>query len=193
MSTTEPIESADFMAQAYTRLEINEGFKNTVYRDSMGIPTIGMGFNLQRADADTILASIGADLHLVLEGHPLTDEQVEKLFQYSFTPVIGQARSSLQEFHFDSMSDARKFVICDLVFNMGLEGWESFANTRALIDEACHNLRIGNAAEAHRVFGLAADRLTVSAWASQVGNRAKRDIAMLRSSNWVDPNGDGTY
>jgi hypothetical protein len=127
-----------------------------------------------------------------MAGTALASQQVADLFAYSFAPIVDQARASLQPFHFDSMTDARRFVICDLVFNLGAAGWNGFSDTRGAIDGACHAGRTGDTASEHALFGTAADDLTSSLWYRQVGNRAKRDVAMLRTSNWCDPNGDGS-
>lgn len=184
----------EWEAEVQKRIAINEGYRNTVYMDSASPPnpTVGIGFNLNRDDARTALAKIGANYEAVLNGTPLTDQQVSRLFAYSLAPVLDEARASLEPLHFDSMSDARRFVLCDLVFNLGNAGWLGFVNTRAIIDQACHAARAGNAAGAHVLFAQAADALSQSAWYSQVGNRAKRDVAMMRTSNWCDPNGDGS-
>lgn len=181
-------------AEVQKRIAVNEGCRNTVYMDSANPPnpTIGIGFNLNRADARDALSKIGANYSAVLNGSALTDQQVRQLFEYSLAPVIDEARASLQPLHFDSMSDARRFVICDLVFNLGDAGWLGFVNTRGIIDQACHAARSRDDAGAHTLFGQAADALAQSAWYSQVGNRAKRDVAMMRTSNWCDPNGDGS-
>jgi|HubBroStandDraft_6_1064221.scaffolds.fasta_scaffold282506_2 hypothetical protein len=184
----------EWEAEVQRRIGINEGYSKTVYMDSASPPnpTVGVGFNLNRSDARDALAKIGAGYDAVRNGTALTDQQVSALFAYSFSPIVDEARASLQPFHFDSLSDARRFVICDLIFNLGNEGWLGFVNTRGIIDQACHALRSGNAAGAHTLFGQAADALAQSSWYSQVGNRAKRDCAMMRTSNWCDPNGDGS-
>jgi hypothetical protein len=184
----------EWEAEVQRRIGINEGYSKTVYMDSASPPnpTVGVGFNLNRSDARDALAKIGAGYDAVRNGTALTDQQVSSLFAYSFSPIVDEARASLQPFHFDSLSDARRFVICDLIFNLGNEGWLGFVNTRGIIDQACHALRSGNAAGAHTLFGQAADALAQSSWYSQVGNRAKRDCAMMRTSNWCDPNGDGS-
>jgi hypothetical protein len=184
----------EWEAAAQKRIGVNEGYAKTVYMDSANPPnpTVGVGFNLNRGDARQALARIGADYNAVLNGTPLTDQQVSQLFAYSFAPIVDQARASLAPFHFDSLSDARRFVVCDLTFNLGNQGWLGFVNTRALLDQACHALRAGDGATAHTLFGQVADALASSAWYSQVGNRAKRDCAMMRTSNWCDPNGDGS-
>jgi hypothetical protein len=183
----------EWEAEAQRRVAINEGSRNTVYMDSASPPnpTVGIGFNLNRDDARQALASIGADYDAVKSGSPLTDAQVSQLFTYSFAPVVDEARASLQPFHFDSMTDARRFVICDLIYNLGNAGWLGFVQTRALLNQACHAQRVGDPA-AHALFVQVAAALANSAWYSQVGNRAKRDCAMMRTSNWCDPSGDGS-
>lgn len=184
----------EWEAEVQKRIGIDEGYSKTVYMDSASPPnpTIGVGFNLNRSDASGEIAKIGANYNAVLNGTALTDEQVSELFEYSFAPVIDEARASLQPLHFDSMSDARRFVICDLIFNLGNDGWLSFTVTRGLIDQACHAERVGDSTGAHSLFVQAATELAQSAWYSQVGNRAKRDCAMLRTSNWCNPTGDGS-
>ncbi len=176
------------------RLIINEGRSATAYNDSASPPnpTIGIGFNLNRSDAREALASVGADYDAVRSGSPLTDQQIAALFAYALAPVVDQARASLQPFHFDSMSDARRFVICDLIFNLGDDGWLTFTQSRSLIDQACHAMRSGQNDAAHALFAQAAVAMADSLWYSQVGNRAKRDCAMMKSSVWCDPNGDGS-
>jgi GH24 family phage-related lysozyme (muramidase) len=181
-------------AEVQKRISINEGYRTTVYMDTANPPnpTVGIGFNLNRGDARAALAKIGANYDAVLHGTALTDQQVTQLFAYSLAPVIDEARASLQPMHFDSMSDARRFVICDLVFNLGNAGWLDFVNTRGLIDQACHAERWGNTAGAHNLFVQAATALTESDWYTEVGDRARRDVAMMRTSNWCDPNGNGS-
>lgn len=184
----------EWQAEVKRRIGINEGYSQTVYMDSGSPPnpTLGVGFNLNRSDARDALTKIGADYDAVMNGTALTDQQVGDLFAYSFAPVLIEARASLQPMHFDSMSDARRFVTCDLIFNLGNAGWLGFVNTRDIIDRGCHALRSGDTAGAHALFGQAADALAQSAWYSEVGNRAKRDCAMMRTSNWCDANGDGS-
>ncbi|HYK53377.1 MAG TPA: hypothetical protein VEV38_07590 [Candidatus Eremiobacteraceae bacterium] len=183
----------EWEAESRRCIAINEGSSCTMYMDSATPPnpTIGIGFNLNRGDAQQTLASIGANYGAVKNGAALTDAQVAELFVCSFAPIVDEARASLQPFHFDSMSDARRFVICDLVYNLGNAGWLSFVNTRALLDRACHAQRMDDPA-AVGLFAQTALALADSQWYVQVGNRAKRDCAMMRTSNWCDPNGDGS-
>ncbi len=56
-----------------------EGRRSTVYRDTKGIPTIGVGFNLTTADAPAQIAALGLDYQSVLNGSAaLTDAQMDQ-------------------------------------------------------------------------------------------------------------------
>ena len=184
----------EWLAEVERRIYINEGEEAYCYADSMGIPTIGCGFNSQRADAQSALTNIGVpDFAGVLSGDVgLTNDQIDALFAYSFAPIEDDARASLATGVFHSLSDARRFVICDLEFNLGQRGWSGFTASRAIINEAQAAKDAGNFVQASALFGIAADHLRESAWDGQVGNRARRDEAMMRSSGWVDANGDGS-
>src|SRR5215469_17792554 len=96
----------EWEAEVQRRIGIDEGYSKTVYMDSASPPnpTIGVGFNLNRSDAKTEIAHIGADYNAVMNGTALTDQQVSELFAYSFAPIIDEARASLKPLHYDSMS-----------------------------------------------------------------------------------------
>ena len=55
-------------------LSVNEGRRSTCYADSKGIPTVGVGFNLMRADARTRIEALGCDFEAVLAGDLALDE-----------------------------------------------------------------------------------------------------------------------
>lgn len=184
----------EFAAEVERRIRINEGSAPKVYLDSLGVPTIGIGFNLQRSDAAAALAQVGVhDFAGVMAGRvALTQTQIDALFGYSLAPQESNARASLAPGVFDALSDARRFVLIDLEFNLGSRGWLGFGATRALINEAQAAKNAGKMTLASNLFGVAADHLRVSAWDGQVHSRARRDEAMLRTSNWCSPTGDGS-
>lgn len=186
----------EWLADTQRRIAINEGSRNTMYYDSVGIPTIGIGFNLQRSDARDALQRAGVaaqDVDAVMKGQkPLTDAQVSALFAYSFAPILSEARASLDSGIYDSLSDARRFVVADLVYNLGAAGWSSFVTTRSLINKA-QSLKAQNSGPAAATaFGDVADHMKASLWYQQTGNRARRDCAMMRRSVYCDPTGDGS-
>lgn len=185
----------EWMNETERRIEISEGRRAAMYHDSLGIPTIGVGFNLQRGDARECLLKAGVppnQVDAVLDGTGLlTNAEIDALFAISFDPIVSEARASLAPGVFDSMSDARRFVICDLVFNMGNDGWLGFPNTRALINQAQIAKNEGRQS-AHELFVIASEHLEESDWYHQVGERAQRNVAMLRSGIWCKPDGDGS-
>jgi lysozyme len=176
-----------WMAEVERRIRINEGCEPTMYHDSLGIPTIGIGFNLQRSDAQATLASIGVtDFAGVMAGRvALSQAEIDELFRYAFAPIESSARASLNPGVYDALTDARRFVLCDLEYNLGSRGWEGFTTTRAIVNEAQAAKNAGRTDQAHALFGAAAAHLAASAWNGQVGERAQRDEAMMRDGVWV--------
>ncbi len=184
-----------WLQEVERRIAISEGCETVRYLDSVGVPTIGIGFNLQRDDARLALVQAGvpeSQVQLVIDGEQaLTLGQVDALFTYSFAPIESDARASLAMGVFNALTDARRFVICDLVFNMGATGWGRFVHTRAMIALA-QSAKEKDAPNAHDLFVEAANDLRASEWFGQVGERAKRDCAMIQAGVWCDPYSDGS-
>ena len=157
----------------------------TRYLDSLGIWTIGIGFNCERADAAGELAAVGARLVDVMGGLPIAPAQAQALFERCLSGLEHDARASLDAGVFDALTDARRFVLCDLEYNLGSRGWLGFTTTRALLSEAQAQKLAGRVTIAHQLFQVAGDHLAASAWNGQVGQRATRDIAMIRTGEWV--------
>jgi GH24 family phage-related lysozyme (muramidase) len=89
-------------------LKVHEGFKNSVYKDSKGLPTIGIG-------------------HLIKKGEHfakrLTDQQVNDLFDKDFKEhLAGVAKLP----NFDKLNDAGKAALANMAFNMGPEFWRKW-------------------------------------------------------------------
>jgi GH24 family phage-related lysozyme (muramidase) len=163
------MDDATFRAEVEKRIGINEGRRAVKYTDSRGFATVGIGFNLTRPDASDILHSVGTSYGAVMSGAPLTETQIDRIFKICLDPVINQAAASVSGFH--TLSDARRFVIIDLVFNLGNAGWLEFGATRTLISGG------------H--FVEAANHLRGTPWFKQVAGRAVRDCNMMESSCWV--------
>jgi GH24 family phage-related lysozyme (muramidase) len=168
------------------RLIHNEGFRLRMYLDTMSVPTIGCGFNLTRDDWQTGLIAAGVPAQLcdsVKAGNTaLTVAEVQALLSYSDEPIIPQARARLQATHFDNMSDARRCAFADMDFNLGVDGLDQFIGFRGLMDQACHYMQTGDPIRGHAYFVSAANDLLSTAYAAQVGARAKRNASMIASS-----------
>ena len=144
----------------------HEGYRNKVYLDSVGVPTIGIGFNLLRPDAKIVLSKLGLNYNDVLSGKTiLTDDQVMEIFKMSLKIAYADVKNYIP--NFDLLPKNIKLGLIDMSFNLGYNRLNKFVKTRALIQS--------------KNFKGAADEIMKSKWADQVGNRAK-NIAKLFSS-----------
>ncbi len=146
-------------------LKRNEGVRTKVYKDSLGIPTVAVGFNLKRLDARERLAEVGAVYEDVLLGKALTLAQVDKLLAVDIAECLEDLLRLFPDF--DTLPPGAKQVLVDLRFNLGGRGLRGFSNTLAEFRA--------------RRFSTAGDRLAKSLWAKQVGRRAVENIALLKS------------
>ena len=146
------------------RLKTEEGVRISVYHDTAGHPTVGVGFNLDRPDAATLLSRVGADLRDVLSGKPLRLDQVDALLDATACEAVETTRAHVGGF--DTMPEGAQQVLADLTFNMG---WATLAGFRRFLGYV-----------ALRYWREAADALADSLWHRQVGSRAVRLENMMR-------------
>jgi len=187
----------DTLHEIVRRIGINEGDRLTPYQDTMGFWTVGKGYNLQKADRDEVCADLAAagcpNPNAVLDEHAsITQDVSDKLFDRILPSYIQAASASLPTGIFYSLAPARQVVVVDLEYNLGQRGWLGFVNTRAAIAKAQGLKNSGDDTGAHNWFGVVANALAESLWARQVGNRALRDEAMMRTSLFCSPYGDGS-
>jgi GH24 family phage-related lysozyme (muramidase) len=143
-----------------------EGPRNHVYNDTEGHPTVGIGFNLDRADAASQLASVGADYHQVRSGQAdLTDDQMNSLFANDYAAARQKAADIVGP-SFDNLNQARQDVVTDMTFNMN----NKVSNFHTMLGD----IRSGD-------YSGAADAMLDSRWAGQVGNRATEDAEKMRN------------
>ena len=80
-------------------IKSHEGYKLNMYKDSLGIPTIGIGFNLTRPDAKKIISLVGADYNNILSGKAqLTDEQAREIFKITLSIAYKDAKLWIPKF-----------------------------------------------------------------------------------------------
>lgn len=186
--------------QISARLRVNEGCRLTRYFDTLGVPTIAFGFNLERGDADDVLRACGvAEPHDVIAGGvALTQAQADALLAHDLPNFIAIARASLAPGIFDALCGPRQAAVVDLAYNLGESGWgrwgynEGFAGTRQLIVDGQDEKHAGQLVAAHAKFVTASAHLLATPYAAQVGDRAKRNAAMIRTGEWCAPTGDGS-
>lgn len=128
------------------QLRRDEGVRPAMYIDSVGIATIGVG---HRLDLPLCPAAIDAQLRHDVEMADLACQR------FAFWPRL---------------SEARRGVLINLCFNVGLQGLLGFAKMLAAIE----------ADDWQR----AAAELLDSRYATQVGDRAKRLARQLITDEW---------
>lgn len=125
--------SSTFIAQ----VALHEGFRDRPYRDTVGKLTIGYGWNID----DTPMEREAAEVQLTKK---LEKCEVECNRSIDF---------------FGNLTQARREVLVEMCFNLGLEGLLGFKNTLNLMGLSRHE--------------EAASQMLLSKWATQVGKRAK--------------------
>ena len=145
----------------------NEGVKKCVYIDSLGHPTIGIGFNLDRSDASEALKKLGLDYNSVRSGTVcLNDFQIASLFVMDLQKASDGVKSCVPKFN--SFPECIQKVLLDMTFNMGPRSLCSWPNLIAQLN--------------NQEFKEASENLRSSKWCSQVGDRCTRDATLLENS-----------
>jgi lysozyme len=126
----------------------DEGLRLTAYKDSLGKVTIGYG--------------------RCLETEGITRDEAEYLLHNDVLRVCAALDAALPWMR--NLDDARRAVLQNMGFNMGLAGLLGFRNTLALIQAG--------------EYDKAADAMLQSKWAEQVGARAQRLALQMRTGQW---------
>ncbi len=145
----------------------HEGWLPQVYVDSVGHPTVGVGFNLDRPDARARVAQVGADYDQVrLGATDLTDEQIQQLLDWDLYDAV-QGSDDVFGYWYDYFPEGPQLAIADMIYNMGEGTFLQFAKT-------IRDIWGGD------FLGASAEMLN-SRWAAQVGARATDDSALMQS------------
>ncbi|MCB9610191.1 MAG: glycoside hydrolase family protein [Polyangiaceae bacterium] len=160
-------------------LRFNEGVRLSVYNDQLGIPTIGVGFNLDRADARQCITELGFDYDAVRAGsQSLSNAAVNELLEQDVAAVLRAAPGLVP--NFADLGPARQIVVADMIFNLGPTRFAGFRRTIAAI-------QAGD-------WGAAAAEMRNSVWFNQVGPRGVRNEAAMRTNllvvGGIDNGGD---
>jgi len=144
----------------YNRVKEHEGKQDTIYKDSKGNLTIGIGFNLNRPDANARLKNVGADPKLIRSGKAkLTEQQIDTLYKEDLNKAKNSAKKLVSK-TWSELPKGVQGVLTEMAFNLGEGGLAEFKNTLSYIED--------------KRFKLAAQSMLKSKWARQVGSRAKR-------------------
>lgn len=155
--TTQP--ETEMTPQGMSRLTLDEGEKLKVYKDTKGIDTIGVGFNLQEpANRATFERVVGFSVEEARAGRQITRPQSRALLEVTVKAAEQDARSLVPEY--DQLPPVAQDALVNFVFNVGKTTAGTFKNTLAAI-------RRGDGK-------AAADGLRKSAYYKQVGARGER-------------------
>jgi lysozyme len=136
----------------------NEGFKAKPYKDSLGIRTVGYGFNLQDPANQAMAKKLGVSFN-----KPLSNKDAEKLFKHSVINAEDAIRNIDPEY--DTRPDSVKKALLDMSYNLGQSRLAEFEDMFAAI-------KAGD----YRQAGFA---VTKSLYAAQVPVRARNNAKLL--------------
>jgi lysozyme len=149
---------SEFEGRIESELVFDEGFRGDVYPDSRGIKTIGFGHNVE---ASPLPIGLQPPLNY-LQGIQLLRIDLAKAEQALLIKLPWIAAMA---------EDARKGVLVDLAFNLGINGLLEF---RRLLDAA----RLG-------LWEIAEDELRASRYFTQAPKRAARLATQLITNVWA--------
>lgn len=156
-------QESNYAELAKSFIRQHEGVRNIAYLDTKNIPTIGIGFNLKRADAKRLLEEMGLDYNLVLQKkQSLTNYQIEKLFEITLKEAEKIAYSNFKSFQ-DQPSEIKALLV-DMSFNLGPK-ISNFTRFREAIDRKDYN--------------KAKSEMINSEWYGQVKTRSKNLVNII--------------
>lgn len=164
----------------YEMLKLHEGYKTKVYNDSLGIPTVGIGYNLNWNIplAKKEFQSIGLDYDKVKSGQvELSDKEIKQLYNKSMVRAYYDVKDIYPEFHL--FPEEIQMVLLDMNFNLGKTRFSGFKKTHQLfklgIMAEFQYRKTGNIKywqDAQKSYNAAAKEMLDSKWAKQVKGRS---------------------
>lgn len=151
------------MSKVIEQLKRHEGFRTKVYQCTAGRDTCGYGYNL---DANPLALSNYEIVGFRKNG--ITKEQAETILKIH----VAQIETTLTKTFawFENLNDARKAVLINMTFNLGLVGLMGFKNTLRMIETGD--------------FEGASKNMLHSKWATQVKGRAVELSTQMRTGEF---------
>ena len=150
----------------------NEEWKTTVYKDSRGLWTMGVGHLIGDGKKLPVIDPKFPELGVITEKTVLTNDQVRMIFEKDFEEHLNLAQKTPG---WDKANEAGKAGLLDLTYNMGGTWYKKFKKAGAFLAE-------GN-------FKDAAKELENSLWYKQVKSRAPLTVSLIRSGAANDKEG----
>lgn len=137
----------------YAELRRDEGVRDRPYRDTKGKLTVGVGHNL----AATPLPAAWT--------YPLSPAQITQLLATDVAATLAQLDTNLKWWR--TLSEVRQRVVANMAFNLGISKLLGFRQALGAMQEGA--------------WDVAADQMRASEWYGQVGARAVRLCAAMRT------------
>lgn len=161
------VHSLTGKCNSYTREKLNEGHFRCVYKDPLGIPTIGVGFNLRKSGARQRITDVGANYDNILTKRECLDNyQIKDLFDADMAEAVQCASSWLTKV-WSKIGTTRQSAVADMAFNLGCSRLRLFKNMKAALEREDYT--------------KAAAEMRNSRWCRQVKSRCDRDIDCMKS------------
>lgn len=155
----------------FDMLRIDEGLKLSLYKDTEGFWTVGIG-HLVTKNPSLSFAKSELDKMVGRKCNgQITKEEAEKLFNQDVDKatqgIIGNAKLKPV---YDSLDAVRRCALVNMVFQMGVAGTAEFTNSLRMLQQ--------------KRWEEAAINLAQSKWYRQTTNRARRVIATFKTGTW---------
>ncbi|URY13754.1 lysozyme R [Shigella phage ESh27] len=155
----------------FEMLRNDEGLRLTLYKDTEGFWTIGIGHLVTK---DPSLAVAKAELDRMIGrkcNGTITLDEAEKLFNEDVDKAVrGILGNAKLKPVYDSLDAVRRCALVNMVFQMGVAGVAGFTNSLRMLQQ--------------KRWDEAAVNLAQSKWYRQTPNRAKRVISTFKTGTW---------
>ena len=148
--------SKDGKLELINELKREEGFRDRVYQCSLGVDTIGYGFNVAYLTKDELALNGG-----FIE--PMSEEVATKILESKVSKLI----KAVDEVYswIDRLPEVVKIGLYDMIYQLGIKGFGSFVNTQKYLKALDYPKAIEN--------------IKNSKWAKQTPRRANNLIKRL--------------
>ena len=129
-------------------IKADEGYKNEIYLDHLGLPTLGVGHLIRETDPE-----FGLEV-----GTKIDDERVNELFEKDLNTTIDECLLLYDDFYV--LPEEAQLIIANMMFNLGRPRLSRFHKMKKAVD--------------NRDWQEASNQMKDSKWYRQVTNRAER-------------------
>ena len=137
-----------------------EGFKKDLYKDTKGVQTIGYGFNVN-AMKDLL------PLEVIQGKRSLTKAEASSIFEIAYSRAKDKAVEFATPQIFQSLSPTQQNILTDMSYNLGSSRLNKFKKLKQAL--------------VNKNYQEAAKEMKNSKWYSDVGNRSKELVGIMKS------------